>query len=750
MKSVGLVSILVSLGTVAGFSQTNPVPFIDQPLVPTAASPGVAGFTLTINGANFVSGSVVNWNGAPLPTTFVSRAQVTATVAASDVASAGTVFVTVVNPAPGGGTSNVAFFQVATPQSAVAVSPGANLFSAGIGVFSAMSADFNGDGKLDIAAAGVDSQNNSNLYILLGKGDGTFQSPVPYPISMIPDSVVAPIITADFNGDGKLDVIAGLTVLLGNGDGTFQTSATLPASTGELLAVGDFNGDGKLDFAGLDTATLELTVMLGNGDGTFRAQSPIPVLTPIVYYLDTMVAADFNGDGILDLVLSGDTLEHGQSEFATLIGNGDGTFQQPLYDDDNAGQQGTLYAVIAADFNGDGKQDLAGSFAFGQSTEPQTPGLAVGLGNGAGAFTFTNYPSPQSGGSVFSGDFNADGRLDLDMGGLIALGNGNGTFQPPSIVAAGISALAVGDFNGDGRLDLIGGGNTANPFVLLQTSLLLSPTTLLYTSPLFTGTASAPQITTLKNIGNAPLAINSVTIAGANAGDFVQTNNCPSALASNASCQITVTFKPTAGGTRTANLQVAYNAIGSPQTVPLTGTGQDFSLAATGNTTATVTTTQPASYAISVAPEGGFQQTVTLVCSGAPPHSSCSVTPSSIALHGKSGATATVTVSAVSSAALVPIDGGTRSNPFAFCFVFCGTLSSALLMRTMRRQPWRLQFLYGMTVLRLLSFGVAMTACGGGGSRGSSTGSYTLTVTGTSTSGSVTLTHSTNLTLIVQ
>jgi len=107
-------------------------------------------------------------------------------------------------------------------------------------------------------------------------------------------------------------------------------------------------------------------------------------------------------------------------------------------------------------------------------------------------------------------------------------------------------------------------------------------------------------------------------------------------------------------------------------------------------------------------------------------------------------------VSAVSSAALVPIDGGTRSNPFAFCFVFCGTLSSALLMRTMRRQPWRLQFLYGMTVLRLLSFGVAMTACGGGGSRGSSTGSYTLTVTGTSTSGSVTLTHSTNLTLIVQ
>src|SRR5208283_3105573 len=183
MKSAGLAVVAILLATTVALAQTNPVPFINQPLVPTAAAPGAAGFTLTVNGANFVSGSVVNWNGAPLSTTFVSRAQVTAAVAASDVASAGTVFVTVVNPAPGGGVSNVALFQIATPESIVVLSQTGNIAS---DVFSVITADFNGDGKLDLAAAGFGSQNNPTLYVLLGNGNGTFQSPVTYPISFVP------------------------------------------------------------------------------------------------------------------------------------------------------------------------------------------------------------------------------------------------------------------------------------------------------------------------------------------------------------------------------------------------------------------------------------------------------------------------------------------------------------------------------------------------------------------------------------
>ena len=102
--------LLTVLGLLTVFAGTaigqNPVPFIDQPLVPDATAPGGAGFTLTVNGAGFVAASTVNWNGSPLATTFVNNHQLTATVPASDIATASTASVTVVNPSPGGGVSN--------------------------------------------------------------------------------------------------------------------------------------------------------------------------------------------------------------------------------------------------------------------------------------------------------------------------------------------------------------------------------------------------------------------------------------------------------------------------------------------------------------------------------------------------------------------------------------------------------------------------------------------------------------------
>src|ERR1700722_9491574 len=85
----------------------NPVPLINNPLVPTSVAPGGAGFTLTVNGTGFVSGSVVSWNGSPRTTHFVSSSQLTATIPASDIATAGTASINVLNPTPGGGLSNV-------------------------------------------------------------------------------------------------------------------------------------------------------------------------------------------------------------------------------------------------------------------------------------------------------------------------------------------------------------------------------------------------------------------------------------------------------------------------------------------------------------------------------------------------------------------------------------------------------------------------------------------------------------------
>ncbi len=343
------------------------------------------------------------------------------------------------------------------------------------------------------------------------------------------------------------------------------------------------------------------------------------------------------------------------------------------------------------------------------------------------------------------------------MDSMIALGDGNGTFQTPAIVAAGTFTKAVGDFNGDGRLDLIGGSTAATVFVLLQTGAQLSPTALVYPSPHLSGSSSAPLTTTLKNIGSADLAITSVSVAGTNPGDFAQSNNCPSTLASNASCQISVVFTPTAGGSRSANLQVAYNATGSPQIAPLSGKGQDFSLAVSGKNTKTVTPGQSASYMILLSPEGGFAETVSLSCTGAPVRSTCELSPTSLALNGKSNPSANVTIMTTSNTAaiLLPTAAPWSNPPFGLWLVLSGVIGLAVLMYQ-TRTAWRgsSSWLGALAFVGVLSLASAMSGCGGAtpGSNGIGTpaGAYNLTVTGTFSSGSITLTRSANLSLVVQ
>src|SRR5262249_39655999 len=131
---------------VAG-SSGNAVPYIDLPLLPTGVAPGSAGFTMTINGAGFAPTSVVNWNGSPRSTTFVSSAQLTASIPASDVATIGTVSITVSSPAPGGGVSNVIFFSVKGPVKRVAMRAKGTCSEYPL----VATGDFDGDGNTDIA-----------------------------------------------------------------------------------------------------------------------------------------------------------------------------------------------------------------------------------------------------------------------------------------------------------------------------------------------------------------------------------------------------------------------------------------------------------------------------------------------------------------------------------------------------------------------------------------------------------------------
>lgn len=154
-------------------AQTNPVPLINQPLVPTATAPGGPAFTLTVNGTGFVSASVINWNGAALTTTFANSSQLTASVPAANILTASTASITVANPPPGGGSSNVMHFDVSAPVSTLTFS---NFYNVSSGLSESatrvVAADFNGDGKLDLA-----EKLDFSVTVQLGNGDGSFRAP---------------------------------------------------------------------------------------------------------------------------------------------------------------------------------------------------------------------------------------------------------------------------------------------------------------------------------------------------------------------------------------------------------------------------------------------------------------------------------------------------------------------------------------------------------------------------------------------
>jgi hypothetical protein len=315
---------------------------------------------------------------------------------------------------------------------------------------------------------------------------------------------------------------------------------------------------------------------------------------------------------------------------------------------------------------------------------------------------------------------------------------------------------------------------TSNASVVPQTLVLsgtgevpgvsLSASSLTFTGQIV-GTTSPAQAVQLTNAGDEALAITSIVVSG----DFAETNGCGSSLAPAAICTINGTFKPTAGGSRTGTLTITDNAAGSPHTVNLTGTGQDFSVAvASGSSsTATVTPGQTATYSLSLGGLGGLSQAISFACTGAPSEATCTVNPSSATPSGAGPFNITVKVAttAPSLAAptarrsppaplgeplgfLPPLKGG----PFGVVLFGLFTLLSLRAAREGRKTS-RNELRLGLVIASLAMLTLLLAACDGGGSSGNKNpgtpaGTYTLTITGT-LSGSRALQHSTTLTLKV-
>jgi hypothetical protein len=357
-------------------------------------------------------------------------------------------------------------------------------------------ADFNADGIPDLAIANFCGASpncitNGSLSILFGNGDGTYQPPVNYAAGGEPTGVAI----ADFNNDGIPDIAVSnfcqsipgcanpgtVSVYLGKAGGSFADPVFYNAQVGPNgIAAGDFNGDGHVDLAvingcGVDDSCNRGSVLIltGNGDGTFT-----PGATLVTGKIPKgIVAADFNRDGKLDLAVSNNGGINPAATMSVFLGHGDGTFSAAKTSATALSPAG----MAVADLNGDGNLDLA--IACGVSGFPSAAYVSVLLGNGHGGFdAHVDYPTSLfPGRGVAIADFDADGALDLAVStaGAVSVlrGKGDGTFEPsadyPQTASSpdNVGGIVAGDWNADGGVDLA----TVNGGIPGKAFILMNP-----------------------------------------------------------------------------------------------------------------------------------------------------------------------------------------------------------------------------------------------------------------------------------
>jgi hypothetical protein len=282
-----------------------------------------------------------------------------------------------------------------------------------------------------------------------------------------------PLAIADVNHDAKPDIIVAniedetVTVLLGDGEGKFTPAPGSPFACGQNpndIAVGDMNGDGNPDLIIADTQTPYITMLLGNGQGGFAPSPHSPFATASRPHVHGVAVGGFMGDGKLSVV----TDSWGDGKIILLQGDGHGNLLTAgkSFDADIHSDQG----VRAADFNGDGKLDVV-------MTNQRDGAVGLMLGDGKGGFTkapHSPFPAVQVAFAFTAGDVNGDGIPDVavmpydrdltdsrQLGVAILLGDGKAGFtkmrgSPFSLEGcAGPARVAIGDVNGDGLGDVV-------------------------------------------------------------------------------------------------------------------------------------------------------------------------------------------------------------------------------------------------------------------------------------------------------
>jgi hypothetical protein len=315
------------------------------------------------------------------------------------------------------------------------------------------------------------------------------------------------------------------------------------------------------------------------------------------------------------------------------------------------------------------------------------------------------------------------------------------TFTPAS-AASLTAAISVADNAAGSPQSAVVTGTGTVPLI---PQAVLSPTSLAFPSTTI-NTSATPLPVTLSNPGNTALTITGITVTGANASSFGQTNNCGASLAAGATCTITVTFTPTSAASFAAAISVADNAAGSPQSVAVTGTGSAGTFVVAASTPSeSVLPGGVAQFNIQVNPQGGsYSNLVTLSATGLPTGATVAFLPPSVT-PGSAGAPSLMSVQTASGLARLAIPGQQRRTPVALLALLAGIplLGFAAKRRRFRRSigRWMCLAFAALAILPLL----AISGCGGG-YYGPAPKTYTLTVVGTSGS----LQESTTVTLTVQ